>query len=64
LPAGLVNLLLSGGRGKEQAFPVKLHCMLEEVEKEGLASIVSWQPHGRSFVVHQPKEFVDTILPK
>jgi len=25
--------------------------------------VVSWQPHGRCFVVHKPKEFVD-LLPK
>jgi hypothetical protein len=64
LPAGLVNKLLSGIRVKEQSFPIKLHSMLEEVEKEGLASLVSWQPHGRCFVVEKPKEFVDIILPK
>lgn len=49
-------------RGSDQSFPVKLHLMLEEVEREGLNSIVSWQPHGRCFVVHQQKDFVDRIL--
>lgn len=39
------------------AFPFKLYEMLERVEEEGLEHIVSWQPHGRSFVVHKPNEF-------
>lgn len=44
-------------------FPIKLHQMLDEIENKGLGYIVSWQPHGRAFVVHKPKEFVETILP-
>jgi hypothetical protein len=39
-----------------------LHSVLEHVEKAGMASIVSWQPHGRCFVVHQQEEFVKHIL--
>ena len=44
-------------------FPVKLHLMLSRVEEEDLGHIVSWQPHGRCFLVHKPKEFVDEIMP-
>lgn len=44
-------------------FPIKLHQMLDEIENKGLGCIVSWQPHGRAFVVHKPKDFVETILP-
>jgi len=44
-------------------FPFKLHQLLEDTEKNGHESIISWQPHGRSFVVHKPKEFVAEILP-
>lgn len=43
-------------------FPWKLHDMLDAVEKEGLEHIVSWQPHGRSFTVYKPREFVDKVL--
>jgi hypothetical protein len=46
------------------AFPGRLHKMLRGVEAEGLSHIVSWQPHGRCFVVHKPKEFVRDILHK
>lgn len=31
----------------KDSFPCVLHTMLDEVEKHGLANIVSWQPHGR-----------------
>jgi hypothetical protein len=44
-------------------FPMKLHAMLDGVLREGLEEWCSWQPHGRAFVVHKPKEFV-TLLPK
>lgn len=44
-------------------FPVRLHKMLEEVERDGLTDVVSWQPHGRCFVVHKPKEFAVNIMP-
>jgi hypothetical protein len=47
----------------DQNFPVKLHYMLSDMEADGLAHIVSWQPHGRSFTVHKPAAFVEQILP-
>ena len=45
-------------------FPWRLHECLEAVEKEGLQSIVSWQAHGRSFTVYQPKKFAELIMPR
>ena len=45
------------------SFPLKLHAVLDQVERDGLSSIVSWQPHGRCFVIHKPKEFVDHVMP-
>jgi hypothetical protein len=44
-------------------FPLKLHEMLDAVAASNQEDIVSWQPHGRCFVVHKPKEFVE-LLPK
>lgn len=35
--------------------------MLETVDADGHSHIVSWQPHGRCFVVHKPKEFVELL---
>lgn len=45
-------------------FPVKLHDMLEHIEmnEPQLTSVVSWQPHGRCFLVHKPKLFADQVL--
>jgi hypothetical protein len=45
------------------AFPYRLYEMLQLVERDGLDHIVSWQPHGRCFVVHKPEEFT-VILPR
>lgn len=45
-------------------FPWRVHHMLQAAEKEGLQDIVSWQPHGRAFLVRKPKEFVEKILPR
>jgi hypothetical protein len=42
-------------------FPLNLHAMLERVEQEGLGHIVSWQAHGRCFVVHDPKQFANIL---
>jgi hypothetical protein len=50
--------------GSSMTFPAKLHFMLSVCEEEGLDSIVSWQPHGRCFIVHKQQEFVDKILPR
>jgi hypothetical protein len=47
----------------EESFPYKLHYMLTELETDGMDDIVSWQPHGRCFLVHDQKAFVDQVLP-
>ena len=50
--------------GVAVAFPMKLHAVLDQVEADGLSHVVSWQPHGRCFVIHDPKEFVEHVMPK
>jgi len=45
-------------------FPVKLYDMLKGVEAEGLEHVVEWCSHGRAFMVHAAKDFVDDILPR
>lgn len=47
--------------GVATPFPWKLHDMLENVDEDGYAHIVSWQPHGRCFAIHKPKEFVELV---
>ena len=44
-------------------FPLRLHHMLSQIEMGGLSHIVSWQPHGRCFIVHQQEDFVNQVLP-
>jgi hypothetical protein len=48
---------------KDSQFPEKLHYVLSEMEKDGLEHIASWQPHGRSFIVHDQELFAEKILP-
>jgi len=45
-------------------FPLKLHDMLDKAMAEGHGDIVSWQPHGRCFVVYKAQDFQKIILPK
>lgn len=33
------------------------------MDKTGDKSIVCWQPHGRAFMVHKPKDFVQEVMP-
>ncbi|EEC44465.1 predicted protein [Phaeodactylum tricornutum CCAP 1055/1] len=47
----------------ESTFPVKLHYLLSETEDNGSDHIISWQPHGRAFLVHDHGAFVDHVLP-
>ena len=45
-------------------FPEKLHFMLSRMDREGNNDIVTWQPHGRCFIVRKPTEFVEKIMPR
>jgi hypothetical protein len=47
----------------EENFPVKLHYMLTELETDGMDDIISWQPHGRCFLVRKQHQFVEEMLP-
>jgi HSF-type DNA-binding len=44
-------------KGSIAPFPMKLFEMIQQMDSDGLAHIVSWQPHGRCFQVHQPSTF-------
>ena len=43
-------------------FPTKLYEMIDEIETQGLSHVVSWQPHGRCFKVHQMSTFKILLL--
>lgn len=49
--------------GVTTPFPWKLHIMLDAMDETGDKSIVCWQPHGRAFMVHKPKDFVQEVMP-
>ena len=50
--------------GVSSAFPTILHQLLEHALDDGFQDVVSWQPHGRSFHVHNPDLFVRSIMPR
>jgi HSF-type DNA-binding len=43
-------------------FPIKLHCVLSNVDSNGMDHIISWAQHGRCFKIHKPKEFLEHIV--
>jgi hypothetical protein len=47
--------------GVTQPFPDKLHEMLSEDDAPG---IVGWLPHGRAFLVRNPRAFTEQVMPK
>jgi hypothetical protein len=62
LPPDRAMLLSSQSDGRN--FPTKLHECLTELEQQGLGHIAGFQPHGRSFLVHKPQEFMQQVLPR
>ena len=48
--------------GTPAKFPDLLWAMLKQSAEEGHENIVSWCPHGRSFMVRRPSEFVEKIM--
>ena len=48
----------------DSIFPVKLHFLLSELERNGQDDIMAWQTHGRSFIVHDKQRFEAEILPR
>eukprot|EP00979_Chaetoceros_neogracilis_P008765 scaffold1965_cov214-Chaetoceros_neogracile.AAC.5 len=58
-----VNITAASTRrfSTKHLFPAKLHRLLEENQHE---RIISWQPHGQCFLVHDRDEFVKNVMPK
>lgn len=52
---------MEGGKG---TFPMKLHQMLSDLERQGCSDIASFLPHGKAFAIHKPREFVRHVMPK
>ena len=52
-------------KGRTGAFPKKLYQMLMDMEAQpGGTAIASFLPHGRSFVIRDPKEFTAKVMPR
>lgn len=64
LDEGALHKNPSSKGGVTIPFPSKLYKMLDHIHSKEpeLAEIVSWQPHGRCFLVHKPKAFADNVL--
>lgn len=45
-------------------FPWTLHSLLQDAEKEGFDSTISWRPSGMAFKVHNREEFMTQVLPR
>ncbi|MFK7826334.1 MAG: heat shock factor family protein [Oligoflexales bacterium] len=45
----------------QDSFPEKLYQLLSYVEENDLDHVVSWLPHGRSFLVHNDEEFLKIV---
>ena len=57
------DLTSAGGRrAAEPTFPERLHFALENAEKDGYDSAISWQPHGRAFMVHDAERLTEKVL--
>ncbi|KAL7535852.1 hypothetical protein ACHAXR_007799 [Thalassiosira sp. AJA248-18] len=58
---GATHTNIFHGKG---SFPLNLTLMLESVERLNLSHVVSWLPSGKSFVIHDPDQFLTLVLPK
>jgi len=52
--------------GVRVPFPVKLFQMLQHIDlhEPELSYIISWQPHGRCFITHDPLKMDELLLPR
>lgn len=49
--------------GGETTYVLRIHEMLDDVERKGRSTIVGWRSHGRAFKIFHEEEFVRDILP-
>lgn len=62
--AMIIHTDIEGGSAtKNESFALKLHRILDETEKNGMGHIISWQPHGRAFKIHNAELFTERIMP-
>ena len=47
-----------------QPFPAKVYEMLQDADTKGFSNIVSWNPMGTGFMVHNKDKFTSDIVPR
>uniref|UniRef100_A0A7S2Y922 HSF-type DNA-binding domain-containing protein n=1 Tax=Entomoneis paludosa TaxID=265537 RepID=A0A7S2Y922_9STRA len=53
----------AAANGSVVSFPLKLQRILDKLEAEGHAAVLSWLPHGRAFMVHNSDRLVHELMP-
>lgn len=48
----------------DSTYVLTIHEMLEDADAEQHTHIVSWQPHGRAFKIHDEELFIQEIMPR
>lgn len=61
--AGSIRVVSGSGFRYVVPFPYRLHEMLSNVDAKSDSSIVSWLPDGKHFKVHDPRRFVEEVIP-
>lgn len=59
----LTDPVFRSKNGLQASFPLKLQRILDKFEAESNIDVLSWQPHGRAFIVHDSDRFVNEVLP-
>ena len=63
-PDAIHTEMIEGGSAtKNESFALKLHRILNETDKNAMGHIISWQPHGRAFKIHNAELFTEHIMP-
>lgn len=59
------SVTIKRSTSSQQPFPMKLYDVLEIIMNENkYTNVISWQPHGRCFVIHDHVLFKSIILPE
>ena len=61
--AGSIRVVSGSGFRYVVPFPYRLHEMLSNIDSKHDSSIVSWLPDGKHFKVHDPRRFVEEVIP-
>jgi len=61
--AGSIRVVSGSGFRYVVPFPYRLHEMLSNVDAKHDSSVVSWLPDGKHFKVHDPRRFVECVIP-